>query len=90
MQGPEVGNSDFHGTGDAVEDEDELGAPACRVDALPASTEVRRVASTEARLKRIPPQWAPPPAGSDSLTRSDFLSNEKSQLDVDHFGVRQR
>ena len=31
--------------------------------------------------------WVPPPAGSNSLTRSDFLSNEKSQLDVDRFGL---
>ena len=51
MQYPELGNSDFHGTGNVVEDESELGAPARRVDALPAGTEVRRVASTEARLK---------------------------------------
>ena len=31
--------------------------------------------------------WVPPPAGSDALTRSDFLSNAKSQLDADHFGL---
>ena len=56
MQCPEVGNSDFHGTGNAVEDEDELGAPAHRVDALPAGTEVRRVTLTQARLKRVLPR----------------------------------
>ena len=39
-----------------MKDEDELGAPARRVDALPAGIEVCRVASTEARLKRIIPQ----------------------------------
>jgi len=55
----EVGNSDLHGTGNAVEDEDELEELTYRVDALPAGTEVRRVASPEARrLKRIPPQNA--------------------------------
>jgi ATP-dependent Lon protease len=31
--------------------------------------------------------WVPPPAGSDTLTRSDFLTNAKSQLDADHFGL---
>jgi len=31
--------------------------------------------------------WAPPPAGSDAVTRTDFLSNAKSQLDADHFGL---
>jgi hypothetical protein len=51
----EAGNSDLHGTGNAVEDEDEVGAPVRRVNALPAGTEVRRIASMEARLKRIPP-----------------------------------
>jgi ATP-dependent Lon protease len=29
----------------------------------------------------------PPPPGSDSLTRSDFLPNAMSQLDADHFGL---
>lgn len=59
LQRLELGNSDLHGTGNAVEDEDELEALTRRVDALPAGTEVRRVASTEARrLKRIPPQNA--------------------------------
>jgi len=28
-----------------------------------------------------------PPAGLDALTQSDFLSNAKSQLDADHFGL---
>ncbi|KAI0297950.1 hypothetical protein BC826DRAFT_999741 [Russula brevipes] len=106
LQRLEPGNADLHGTGNAVEDEDELDALVRRVDTLPAGTEVRRVASTEARrLKRIPPQnaehgvvrnylewltvlpWVPPPAGSDTLTRSDFLPNAKSQLDADHFGL---
>ncbi len=59
LQRLEVGNSDLHGTGNVVEDEDELEALTCRVGALPAGTEVRRVASTEAhRLKRIPSQNA--------------------------------
>jgi ATP-dependent Lon protease len=59
LQRLEPGNADLHGTGNAVEDEDELDALVRRVDTLPAGTEVRRVASTEARrLKRIPPQNA--------------------------------
>ncbi|KAH9990850.1 Lon protease C-terminal proteolytic domain-containing protein [Russula vinacea] len=106
LQRLEPGNSDLHGTGSVAEDEDDLDALVRRVDALPAGTEVRRVASTEARrLKRIPPQnaehgvvrnylewltalpWTPPPPGSDTLTRSDFLANAKSQLDADHFGL---
>ncbi|KAF8487020.1 ATP-dependent protease La [Russula ochroleuca] len=106
LQRLEPGNTDLHGTGSVAEDEDDLDALVRRVDALPAGTEVRRVASTEARrLRRIPPQnaehgvvrnylewltalpWAPPPPGSDTLTRSDFLANAKSQLDADHFGL---
>jgi hypothetical protein len=59
LQRLELGNSDLHGTGNTVEDEDELEALSRRVDTLPVGTEVRRVASTEARrLKRIPPQNA--------------------------------
>ena len=59
LQGLEVGNSDLHGTGNAVEDGDELEALARRVGSLPTSTEVRCVALTEPRrLKRIPPQNA--------------------------------
>jgi ATP-dependent Lon protease len=59
LQRLEPGNSDLHGTGSVAEDEDDLDALVRRVDALPAGTEVRRVASTEARrLKRIPPQNA--------------------------------
>ena len=50
-------NANLHGSGNIAEDEDDLDVLVRRVDALPAGTEVRRVASTEARgLKRIPPQ----------------------------------
>jgi len=31
--------------------------------------------------------WVPSSAGSDALTRTDFLANAKSQLDADHFGL---
>ncbi|KAF8497934.1 hypothetical protein F5888DRAFT_1803386 [Russula emetica] len=31
--------------------------------------------------------WTPPPPGSDTLTRTDFLPNAKSQLDADHFSL---
>ena len=31
--------------------------------------------------------WIPPPTGSDALTRPDFLTNAKAQLDADHFGL---
>jgi len=59
LQRLEVGNSDLHGAGHAVEDEDELEALARQVDGLPSGTEVRRVASTKARrLKRTPSQNA--------------------------------
>jgi hypothetical protein len=59
LQRLEPGNTDLHGTGSVAEDEDDLDALVRRVDALPAGTEVRRVASTEARrLRRIPPQNA--------------------------------
>jgi ATP-dependent Lon protease len=129
LQRLESGNTDLHGTGSIAEDEDDLDALVRRVDALPAGTEVRRVASTEARrLRRIPPHnaehgilrnyvrtspsflhpyivsdttvcrycqlewltalpWTPPPPGSETLTRPDFLANAKSQLDADHFGL---
>ena len=31
--------------------------------------------------------WAPTTAGSETLTRSDFLGKSKSQLDSDHYGL---
>ncbi|KAH9008756.1 Lon protease C-terminal proteolytic domain-containing protein [Lactarius hengduanensis] len=31
--------------------------------------------------------WTPPAAASETLTRSDFLTNSKSQLDADHYGL---
>ena len=50
-------NANLHGSGNIAEDEDDLDVLVRRVDALPSGTEVRRVASTEARrLKRIPLQ----------------------------------
>ncbi|KAF8262462.1 Lon protease C-terminal proteolytic domain-containing protein [Lactarius quietus] len=59
LQRLEPGNTDLHGTGNGQEDEDELELLIRRVDTLPAGSEVRRVASSEARrLKRIPPQNA--------------------------------
>ena len=125
LQRLEPGNTDLHGTANGQEDEDELELLIRRVDTLPAGSEVRRVASSEARrLKRIPPQnaehgvvrnyvrgshffswifpdlpfllqlewltslpWAPTTASSETLTRSDFLGNSKSQLDSDHYGL---
>ncbi|KAH9056835.1 ATP-dependent protease La [Lactarius vividus] len=106
LQRLEPGNTDLHGTGNGVEDEDELDLLIRRVDTLPVGSEVRRAATTEARrLKRIPPQnaehgvvrtylewltslpWTPPATASETLTRSDFLSNSKSQLDADHYGL---
>ena len=123
LQRLEPGNTDLHGTGNGQEDEDELELLIRRVETLPAGSEVRRVASSEARrLKRIPPQnaehgvvrnyvrgphllviftltcflqlewltslpWAPTTAGSETLTRSDFLGKSKSQLDSDHYGL---
>ncbi|KAH9039667.1 hypothetical protein EDB85DRAFT_266355, partial [Lactarius pseudohatsudake] len=106
LQRLEPGNTDLHGTGNGVEDEDELDLLVRRVDTLPAGSEVRRAATAEARrLKRIPPQnaehgvvrtylewltslpWTPPATASETLTRSDFLTNSKSQLDADHYGL---
>ena len=59
LQRLEPGNTDLHGTGGVAEDEDDLDALVRRVDSLPMGTEVRRIASTEARrLRRIPPQNA--------------------------------
>ncbi|KAH9022767.1 P-loop containing nucleoside triphosphate hydrolase protein [Lactarius pseudohatsudake] len=105
LQRLEPGNTDLHGTGSGVEDEDELDLLIRRVDTLPVGSEVRRAATAEARrLKRIPPQdaehgvvrtclewltslpWTPPATASETLTRSDFLTNSKSQLDPDHYG----
>ncbi|KAH8987330.1 ATP-dependent protease La [Lactarius akahatsu] len=31
--------------------------------------------------------WTPPATASETLTRSDFLTNSKSQLDADHYGL---
>jgi hypothetical protein len=42
-------------SGNIAEDGDDLNVLVCRVDALPAGTEVRRIASTEARCAR----WIP-------------------------------
>ncbi len=54
-----TGNTDLHGTGNGVEDEDEIDLLIRRVDSLPMGSDVRRAASAEARrLKRIPPQNA--------------------------------
>jgi len=47
VQRLEVGNSDLHGTGNAVEEEDELGALSRRINALPTSTEARHIAATD-------------------------------------------
>ncbi|KAH9177277.1 hypothetical protein EDB89DRAFT_1530974 [Lactarius sanguifluus] len=51
LQRLERGNTDLHGTGNVVEDEDELDLLIRRVDTLPVGSEVHR-------LKRIPPQNA--------------------------------
>ncbi|KAH9029169.1 ATP-dependent protease La [Lactarius pseudohatsudake] len=119
----EPGNTNLHGTGNGVEDEDELDLLIRRVDTLPTGSEVRRAATAEARrLKRIPPQNAehgvvrtyvrgprfhsrtspdpprssngslryPGPPALETLTRSYFLINSKSQLDADHYGLEKR
>ena len=31
--------------------------------------------------------WTPPPPGSETLTRSDFLPDAKPQFDADYFGL---
>ncbi|KAI0298983.1 Lon protease C-terminal proteolytic domain-containing protein [Multifurca ochricompacta] len=77
LQRLEPGNTDVHGTGNGVEDEDELDTLIRRVDTLPPGSEVRRIASAEARrLKRIPPQNA-----------EHGVVRNYSQLDEDHFGL---
>ena len=59
LQRLEPANAGLHGSGNIAEDEDDLDVLVSRVDMLPTGTEVRRVASAEARrLKRIPPQNA--------------------------------
>jgi ATP-dependent Lon protease len=56
LQRLEPVNADLHGSGNIAEDGDDLDVLVRRVDALPAGTEVPRIASTEARrLRRIPP-----------------------------------
>ena len=74
LQRLEPGSTDLHGTGGVAEDEDDLDALVRRVDALPAGTEVRRVASTEARrLRRIPPQNAEHGVVRNYVRNSTFL-----------------
>ena len=59
LQRFEPASTDVHGGGNITEDEDDLDILVRRVDALPTGTEVRRVASTEARrLRRIHPRNA--------------------------------
>ncbi|KAH9012795.1 Lon protease C-terminal proteolytic domain-containing protein [Lactarius hengduanensis] len=98
LQRLESGNTDLHGTGNGVDDEDEFDFLIRRVDTLPTGSEVLR-------LKRIPQNaehgvvrtYVPrvahfvtpdfPATASETLTRSDFLTNSKSQLDADHYGL---
>ncbi|KAN0118136.1 Lon protease (S16) C-terminal proteolytic domain containing protein [Russula decolorans] len=55
----EPANTNLHSSGNIADDEDDFDVLVRRVDAHPASTKVRRVASTEAcRLRRSPPQNA--------------------------------
>jgi ATP-dependent Lon protease len=76
LQRLEPGNTDLHGTGNGQEDEDELELLIRRVDTLPAGSEVRRVASSEARrLKRIPPQNAEHGVVRNYVRRFIFLSH---------------
>ncbi|KAH9039670.1 ATP-dependent protease La [Lactarius pseudohatsudake] len=90
LQRLEPGNTDLHGTGNGVEDEDEL------------ELLIRRVNTLSVAVKRIPPEndvvrtylewltslpWTPHATASETLTRSDFLTNSKSQLDADHYGL---
>jgi len=75
LQRLEPGNTDLHGTGNGVEDEDELETLIRRVDTLPMGSEVRRAASAEARrLKRIPPQNAEHGVVRTYVRRLFFLS----------------
>jgi ATP-dependent Lon protease len=75
LQRLEPVNTDLHGSGNIAEDEDDLDVLVRRVDALPAGSEVRRVASTEARrLRRIPPQNAEHGVVRNYVSASFFLS----------------
>jgi ATP-dependent Lon protease len=76
LQRLEPANPDLHGSGNIAEDEDDLDVLVRRVDALPAGTEVRRVASTEARrLRRIPPQNAEHGVVRNYVRTSVFLTH---------------
>jgi len=75
LQRLEPGNIALHGTGNGLDDEDDLDALIRRVDALPMGSEVRRVASTEARrLKRIPSQNAEHGVVRNYVRTGAFLS----------------
>jgi hypothetical protein len=70
------GNTDLRGTGNGQEDEDELELLIRRVDTLPAGSEVRCVASSEARrLNRISPQNAGHGIVRNYVRRSIFLNH---------------
>ncbi|KAH8987320.1 Lon protease C-terminal proteolytic domain-containing protein [Lactarius akahatsu] len=84
LQRLEPGNTDLHGTGSGVEDEYELDLLICRVDTLP-DAEHGVVRTYPEWLTSLP--WTPPATASETLTRSDFLTNSKSQLDADHYGL---
>ena len=76
LQRLEPTNADLHGSGNIAEDEDDLDVLVRRVDTLPAGTEVRRVASTEARrLRRIPPQNAEHGVVRNYVRTSAFLNS---------------
>ncbi|KAH9022788.1 ATP-dependent protease La [Lactarius pseudohatsudake] len=101
LQRLKPGNTDLHGTGNGVEDEDELDLLIRRVDTLFVAMKcavgppLRRAALSGSLLRMQSTtssngslrSWTPPATASETLTRSDFLTNSKSQLDADHYGL---
>ncbi|KAH9022773.1 ATP-dependent protease La [Lactarius pseudohatsudake] len=73
----EPGNTDLRGTGNGVEDEDELGLSILSLWA--AKAQYRKDIPPMAHFVTLPPP--------QTLTRSDLLTNSKSQLDADHYGL---
>ncbi|KAH9022784.1 ATP-dependent protease La [Lactarius pseudohatsudake] len=86
LQRLEPGNTDLHGTGNGVEDEDELDLLIRRVDSLSVAVKCAHdvVRTYLEWLTSLP--WTPPATTSETLTRSDFLTNSKSQLDAVRYG----
>ncbi|KAI9435500.1 hypothetical protein H4582DRAFT_2079605 [Lactarius indigo] len=96
----EPGNTNLHGTGDGVEDEDELDLLICRVDTLPVgSKHMESKGHTCVDPSFVASLPRPATAARNGLllypglplrpplkhSRSDFLTTSKSQLNVDHY-----